>query len=97
MPEPAKKTEWTVFLLLPFTLTLGGFVIMMLWSWFVVPLGARPIGIAHAVGLDLLAFTVRHPAISSSGKSTATLASDNVAFHAVCLGLAWVAHYAMMH
>lgn len=97
MSEPANKTEWTVFLLLPFTLTLGGLVIMTLWGWFVVPLGVHSIGLAQAVGLDLLVFVARHPAISSSGKSTARLASDSIAFYAFVFILAWVAHYAMTH
>lgn len=35
---------------------VGGFVIQRLWSWFVVPLDVRPIGLAHACGLDALWF-----------------------------------------
>lgn len=31
-----------------------GFVLSYLWAWFIVPLGAPQIGIAHAIGLSLL-------------------------------------------
>lgn len=31
-----------------------GWVIHLLWRWFVVPLGVDPIGVAHAWGLSLL-------------------------------------------
>lgn len=33
---------------------LNGFVLSQLWAWFVVPLGAQPIGVAHAMGLGVL-------------------------------------------
>lgn len=33
---------------------LNGFVLSQLWTWFVVPLGANPIGVAHAMGLGVL-------------------------------------------
>lgn len=31
-----------------------GFVLTQLWGWFVVPLGADRLGIAHALGLSLM-------------------------------------------
>lgn len=42
-------------LLLPVTAVLYAFVLRELWTWFVVPLGAPAIGMAHAYGLALLA------------------------------------------
>lgn len=35
--------------------TLQGFVLVHLWAWFLVPLGLPPIGIAHAIGIALIA------------------------------------------
>lgn len=33
----------------------SSFVIMLLWNWFITPLGAPAIGFWHAVGLDCVA------------------------------------------
>ncbi|MHA1839440.1 MAG: hypothetical protein ACTSYO_05740 [Candidatus Ranarchaeia archaeon] len=32
---------------------LNGVIIQTMWGWFVVPLGASAIGLAHAIGLSL--------------------------------------------
>lgn len=34
---------------------LGGVVLQDLWGWFLVPLGAAPIGLINAVGVSLIA------------------------------------------
>jgi hypothetical protein len=34
---------------------LSGFVLTQLWAWFIVPLGVPAIGIAHGIGLSLVA------------------------------------------
>jgi hypothetical protein len=34
---------------------LRGLVLVSLWGWFVVPLGVPGIGIAHAIGISILA------------------------------------------
>ncbi len=31
----------------------GAYTLTMLWQWFVVPLGVKPIGILHAMGLSM--------------------------------------------
>lgn len=45
----------TALVLLPLVFLIKGFVLAQFWVWFVVPLGAEPISIAHAAGLGLLA------------------------------------------
>jgi len=42
---------WFAFWVL--AVLFSGVVIQDMWSWFVVPLGAPPIGIAHGLGLRL--------------------------------------------
>ena len=37
-------------LMLPF----NGWVIKLMWGWFIVPLGVMPVTIWHAIGLDAL-------------------------------------------
>ena len=34
--------------------TLSAYTLMMLWTWFLVPLGVVSIGMAHAYGLSIL-------------------------------------------
>lgn len=35
-------------------LVLNGIVLQALWGWFIVPLGLMEIGLAHAIGFNLL-------------------------------------------
>ncbi len=44
--------------LIPIAVYLRGFVIVKLWSMFAVPLGVPAIGIAHAIGIAILASVV---------------------------------------
>lgn len=40
---------------------LNGFVLKYLWGWFIVPLGVKQIGIAHAIGVSLIVgYLTRH-------------------------------------
>ncbi len=47
-----KKLFYVVTFLIGFA--LNGFVLVDLWAWFVLPLGAPTVSFAHAIGLDLL-------------------------------------------
>lgn len=47
-----KAVGWTVLVLLSILLT--AFTVSTLWGWFVVPLGVKSIGLAHAYGLSLV-------------------------------------------
>ena len=40
---------------------LNGFVLTKLWTWFMVPLGLGPIGIAHGLGLGVIATYFKGP------------------------------------
>jgi len=40
-----------IIVLIPFSLALKAWVLAILWTWFVVPLGVPAIGNAHALGL----------------------------------------------
>lgn len=50
-----------------------GFAIKVLWGWFLVPqFGFPPIGIAHAVGISVLAGLLTHQAASNAGSDERT-------------------------
>lgn len=76
---------------------LYGWSVSLLWGWFVVPLGVRPIGMWHALGLGYLAsrFTVG-PADLEDDKTPGwqkTLAS---ALYSLTLaGVGWIVHRLM--
>lgn len=62
MTSSEAKIAWAVVAVLvatPFLavahIALDGWVLSWFWWWFVVPLGAQPLGAAHAAGLSLLA------------------------------------------
>ena len=44
----------TFLLLTPPSLFIRALVLVDLWKWFVIPLGAPTIGLAHALGLSLI-------------------------------------------
>lgn len=51
-----------LFLLVSFvTVLITAFTVSTMWGWFIVPLGVKAIGFAHAYGLSLLVtfFTIR--------------------------------------
>ena len=43
-----------VFALIAALAILRGVVLSYMWAWFIVPLGAAPISIVHAIGISLL-------------------------------------------
>ena len=43
------------FILSPITWTVRGFVLSILWQWFVTPLGVAEIGIPTAIGIACVA------------------------------------------
>jgi len=59
-----------IFLLLPIAIVVNGLLLKAMWGWFMVPLGLRPVGVAHALGISLLVgmLTGPHPSEESSVK-----------------------------
>lgn len=51
LPNPS---NWVQLILSTLLCLLCGIVIMLMWNWFVVPLGLPAIGLIHALGLDML-------------------------------------------
>lgn len=41
-------------LTMPFTITLRGWILSVMWGWFAVPLGLMAIGLWHACGVSSL-------------------------------------------
>lgn len=68
-----------VIVVIVFTLAsvvMRGYVLSVLWAWFVVPaLGLPPLGVAHAIGLTLVAamFTLHLSGADGDDKSAGGL------------------------
>ena len=45
---------------IPLMILLDSYVVSVLWSWFLVPLGVMAIGMAHAYGVCVLFAVVRY-------------------------------------
>ncbi len=51
----AKLIAWLLVIAIDIpVIMLRGFVLSVLWLWFIVPLGVSPIGIAWGIGLSIL-------------------------------------------
>ena len=58
MTTKKERTLLSIFgglAMFPIVLLVTGQVFMDMWEWFVVPLGVRPIGFWHALGLSSVA------------------------------------------
>ena len=67
-----------------------GFVIMMLWGWFAVPLGVKAITTAHAIGFSAL-FGMFATSGSGDGKSFTENLVKLFVHATVALLLGWIA------
>jgi hypothetical protein len=70
-------TNLTVFLTTIPSGILRGYVFATLWSWFVVPLGAPAMGLAHAYGLGCLVTMATLPARLPKDKEVAAASENN--------------------
>lgn len=82
--------------------TLSAYTLMMLWAWFLVPLGVASIGMVHAYGLSIL---VKYATMQGSDilvmsgnkkegggyVSSPELAALNIVLSLVLLGLGFTA------
>jgi hypothetical protein len=72
------------------------FVLMVLWGWFIVPLGVKAVGMAHAIGLTLIASLLTHQAPSDLDDRDRISKSMrwSIAGPAIALVVGWVARMA---
>lgn len=80
------------------TVLIRGWVVSVLWGWFMVPLGARPIGLAWAYGLCILGVILSGATGTAKEPSDAKPMIQGIAYALVpliLLGLGWVAHVLM--
>ena len=76
------------------SLLVRGLVLVDLWAWFVVPLGAPAIGALHALGISLLIqFVVVDVGAARSGAVTAIA---NVVLACAVWVMGWAIHMVML-
>jgi uncharacterized membrane protein len=81
-----------VLVSIPATAIWRGYVLTVMWAWFVMPLGARPLGVAHAIGLAMLVGFLTHPAKSDPARKVMDAVVTAFLAPAIALALGWVVH-----
>ena len=75
---------------------LNGFVIQVMWGWFLIPLGLPVLGLANAMGLGLLIRYLTWQKIPSKEKTSNKELMDNILtavfYPLLVLGLGFVVH-----
>lgn len=81
---------------LPFGFAMRGFVVSMLWSWFVVTsFGLPPLGIVPSIGLIAVVGAIHRGPMSSKESSAGDLIVFDVLVAAMTLLVGWVVHLCM--
>lgn len=76
---------------------LQGMTLMLLWKWFVVPLGVPPLGVFHATGLNVLLLFANKETMAAvlankddnSFKRIVSVTSITIS----CLFFGWIFHF----
>lgn len=69
----------------------SGFVIKILWIWFMVPLGIIEISLAHAIGIDIIITFLVSPSFDIENKTTTELISKMISKPATMLFMGFIA------
>jgi hypothetical protein len=82
------------FCLLPLSMIYYGFVLSIMWAWFVCPsLGAPKLSIPAAIGISLVVgMLTSHP---ENEKSAGRQVVESALFTTVVLFMGWLVHFAM--
>jgi hypothetical protein len=86
---------FALIMLIPLGL-LRGWVISIMWGWFVVPLGILPLSIVHATGLGvLITMLVLQKTSNSSEENEIEGYVASVVYPIFFLGIGWLWNYLM--
>lgn len=89
-----KKPSPAIQMLLGVVLTLlSGFSIMLLWRWYVTPLGLSEIGLVQAMGLDILISFVVTTQINTKSVPFLERWFASTTFTLFSLAGGWVLHF----
>jgi len=77
----------------PAIVALNAWSISVMWSWFIVPTGASPIGLVHAIGIGVLVNGIAGGAqLDVKNKSMTTLVILGLGKPFVSLAVGWCVH-----
>ena len=90
-----------MLLVVPVTALWSGYVLSVMWAWFIVPLGAVSIGVWHAFGIsvlvDLLTFKQPQEKVDDSKRpSPGVRIATSLFVPLIVLGFGWAAHAMMV-
>jgi len=79
----------TLLVLGPLT-ALRGWVLFVLWGWFLIPLGLPAIGIAHALGIQCIVSLMSMHSGPKTDKDTGEIISISISVSLVWLLMGWI-------
>lgn len=89
------RIAWGLFLLAPHAL-LSGWVLSLVWKWFVAPLGIPTIGVFHAVGLSLaIQLFIAKSTQSEEKRHPLEIFATSSALMLTIMGMSWLVHLLM--
>lgn len=74
---------------------LSGFIIKIMWGWYMVPLGVPPVTVAHAIGIDILVTYILGSSKMNLDRTLGEIITDVVGKKLIFLLLAWIVHFFM--
>ena len=92
-PQRYRWTPSDALVVLAASIPLGiykGWVLTLLWRWFVVPLGAPGVGVVHAMGLVWVAALLTHQLGAENSRRPAVVIASSLMFTTFALGFGWV-------
>ena len=86
-----------IFLIVIGIIVIHGFIVKLMWGWFVVPLGLPVLSIVHAIGLGLLFkyLTWQHRSKDDKDDSVAIKLTTALLYPFLILGLGYLTHLFM--
>lgn len=81
-----------LLLLIPLFATVNGLLLMCLWGWFIVPLGAIPLTLPHAIGIGIIISLFK---TSVKDKDLEKVVLENTIYIAVTFLFAYIVHLFM--
>lgn len=81
-----------IFLIIPLSAILNGFLLMSLWFWFITPLGVIPLTLPHAIGIGIIANLFKK---NVTDKDLDKLVMENAVFLGVIYLFGYIVHLFM--
>lgn len=80
-----------VVVLIALLTLFSAFTVSTLWGWFIVPLGVKGLGLAHAYGVSLMASVLMSTRGVNNGGKTKEIAATGIMLNIIALLFGYIA------